>query len=337
MPSERECGKPNPILMAHMSKFRPTPPPIPLPQAMVPTESHRAARAALLAIGELFFSGMRRLPSGVKLRLTPLVVAPTGAGKSHLIRSVASLLSANYLRITRADCVPQGSARGRPTLHRILDQLSTTDRMVLHVDEVEKFDTDIGAQDWSAAIAGDLWNLLDGLYPIAEYLRETQFPGREAPTEAEVEKWIKTRLWIVGSGTWTQVFADNRPGTTIGFQRDVEATPVGAERISRSNLISPELLHRFSSDLVFLRYPNREETARLIKSTGIGCLAGELGQTIRPESIDWSLGGLRVLETLATRLVLAQLARDRAIGSPTFAEPNGENTAGKAVAGPGPS
>jgi hypothetical protein len=227
--------------------------------------------------------------------------------------------------------------RERPTLFRILDKLTTSERLVLHLDELDKYSIEIGAQEWSAAIAGDMWNLLDGIFPIAEYLRETQFPGREAPTEAEAEKWIKTRLWIVGSGTWTRVFADNHSGATIGFQRGVEVPPVGVEQVSRSNQISPELLHRFSSDLIFLRYPNREETARLIESTGIGSLAAELGQTISPDSINWSLGGLRVLEVLATRLVLARIAHNRAMDCSTSADHDRGKQAGQSYARNEPS
>jgi hypothetical protein len=55
---------------------------------------------------------------------------------------------------------------------------------------------------------------------------------------------------------------------------------------------------------VFLLYPTPEETSQLLESTGITALASQVGATISPEQLDWNLGGMRVLENLATRLVI---------------------------------
>jgi hypothetical protein len=78
---------------------------------------------------------------------------------------------------------------------------------------------------------------------------------------------------------------------------------VGFAEIVRSNEISPELLLRFSEP-VFLHYPTAQETSQLLDSTGISALANQVGATISPEQLDWNLGGMRVLENLATRLVI---------------------------------
>jgi hypothetical protein len=269
------------------------------------TESHRAAGETLKAVGELFFAEGRCLNPGLKLRLFPLVVGPTGVGKSHLVRSAAQRLGCAYFRVTRSDWIPQGSSRGRGTLYQILDYVSTQPRTLLHVDELDKLQISFGAQEWSASIAGDLWSLLDGAFPILEFLRDATYTDGEKPTPVEIESWIKSRCWIVGSGTWQAVFKGNRPGSAIGFRSASEVEPVSAEMIEKAELISPELLHRFTSDLIFLNYPDRRETAHLLESSGIGALAREMGQMINPSDVDFTKGGMRALESIATRLAIA--------------------------------
>jgi hypothetical protein len=247
------------------------------------------------------------------------------------------MLGASYLRLSRSDWFVHGSSRGRPTLYRVLDELATHDRVLTHIDEADKFQIDFGAHEWSASVAGDLWNLMDRIFPVAEYLRDTTFPEREAPTETDINSWIRTRLWIVGSGTWQRVFTENQAGSKVGFLGSMEGSAVTADTIAHSELISPELLHRFSSDLLFLHYPSREETARLLESTGINALAGELGETINPDAIPWKNGGLRVLETIATRLVIARIERDRTTNASSHTALTRGGKAERAAEGPSPA
>jgi hypothetical protein len=289
---------------------------------MAPTESQRAVRAALLTMGELFFENLQSLPSGLRLRLSPLVVGPPGSGKTHLIGGVAATLSADYIRLCRSEWIPEGSTKGRPTLYRVLDRLAVTRRVLVHIDELCKLQIDFGAQEWSASIACEILNLADRILPVAEYLRETQFPGRETPTADEVNSWVMRGCWVVGSGAWQRVYQENRAGSAIGFERAGDARAVTADTIARSRLISPEILFRFNSEILFISVPGPVETAQLLESTGINALASELGITIAPEEIQWeNKGGMRVLETLATRLVMARYERDRKMRAETRTEP----------------
>ena len=268
---------------------------------MIETKSHRAARETLLAMGNLFFSGKHTLPK-IRLRLNGLIVGPTGAGKSFLAESVARQLGAKYFRVTRGDWLPTGCRDKRSTAFQVLDQVLSYDRVVLHLDELDKFSNLQG--EWSASIGADLWNILDKKFQITEYLRETTFKEGEKITEQYVARRIRLGLWILGSGTWQEVFANSRGRPSIGFGCGrAEASDVGFAEIVRSNEISPELLLRFSEP-VFLHYPTEEETSQLLDSTGISALASQVGATISAEQLDWNLGGIRVLENLATRLVI---------------------------------
>jgi SpoVK/Ycf46/Vps4 family AAA+-type ATPase len=278
---------------------------------MIETKSHRAACDTLLAMGNLFFSGKHTLPK-IRLRLNGLIVGPTGAGKSFLAESVARQLRAKYFRVTRGDWLPTGCRDKRSTAFQILDQVLSYDRVVLHLDELDKFSNLQG--EWSASIGADLWNILDKKFQIAEYLRETTFKEGEKITEQDVARRVRLGLWILGSGTWQDVFANSRGRPSIGFGCGrTGASEVGFEEIVRSNEISPELLLRFSEP-VFLHYPTPQETSQLLESTGITALASQVGATISAEQLDWNLGGIRVLENLATRLVIELYKSKRPTG-----------------------
>ena len=293
--------KPRPI-------FAPRPPAKPSAPAareMLTTRSQQAALATLSYLGELFFLAKAFSPQ-LQLRLFPLLVGPTGVGKSRLVQQAAAEQGANYFKITRSEWLVVGCRAGRPTVHQILDRLCQHERVLLHLDELDKMQIDFSGSEWSSSIAGDLWNILDGKFQVEEYLREYGFEGDHAAHAVVLREKIARMLWIVGSGTWQSVFEKNRPGTTVGFRQQNDGVGVDAAAIIRAGVIAPELLHRFNGDLIFLSYPSRDETAELLRTTGIAALAQELGVAMRPEDIDWTKGGMRALETIATRLVVAQ-------------------------------
>jgi len=268
------------------------------------TKSHHDAHETMTILGRLFFRHQVGLPL-IKSRLFPLVVGPTGVGKSHLVEKTAADLQAHYFKVTRGDWLPQGVKSGRPTVYQIIDQALTHQRVLLHIDELDKFQINFAAGDWGASIGSDLWNLLDGKHPFEGYLSETPYPEGQQPSSEALSKAVQRSLWIVGSGTWQDIFANNRRGATMGFQGSMVDVAVDVQTIARSGVIPVELLHRFSGDLLFLEYPSPCETAILLTTSGLADLAKKAGVTITPDQIDWTQGGMRALETLATRLAVA--------------------------------
>lgn len=273
---------------------------------MILTESQTAAIATLFSMGRLFFSKERVLPR-LSIRPFPLLVGPTGVGKSHLVERAAFRLGANFMRLTRGDWLVTGSKAERSTMFQVLDRLVASERLALVIDELDKFGQSLGHGDWGASIASDLWNLLDLRFNTALYLSETTFAAGSALTEADLKRKIRESLWIAGAGTWQDVFEQNRPQSRIGFNTTVRG--VDRDAISASRQINPELLHRFSGDLIFLSYPSLEETEALLVSSGIDALAHKLGIRVSAGDVDWNAGGMRALETLATRLSLLHFER----------------------------
>ena len=264
------------------------------------TQSHHAAHETLTVLGQLFYTRQCEHQL-IKPRLFPLIVGPTGSGKSHLVERVATEIVADYFKVTRGDWIPQGAKTARPTMYQIMDRAWSRERVLLHVDELDKFQIDFRAGDWGAGISSDLWNILDGKFSFAEYLRDTDF----GPTKPELESLtykVRSSLWIVGSGTWQDLFSQSRKGATVGFLGSAASATVEAHDIIQAGVIPSELLHRFNNDLLFLKYPTPEETAKLLVSTGLATMAKAQGVTLTPEMIDWNNGGIRALETIATRL-----------------------------------
>ena len=272
------------------------------------TESQLHVLSQLTKAAQLFFSqnfgGL-----SVRPRLTPLVVGPTGSGKTTLVRRCAEDQKAAFLRVTFGDWLPRGAREGAgaQTLFAIMRELENAEQLVLQLDELDKCREDFG-NSWARSVANETWNLLDGILPVADYLRTTGEPVTSERMQ-EFERKIRTRLFIVGTGTWQAVFAaEGRP--KAGFNLAPEAPPNEAEfaaRIRRTQAIPDELLARFAADLLILRYPiSVQEKQALLDGFGLTALAGSLGETIDPATLDLSGMGMRKFESIATRLLLAR-------------------------------
>ncbi len=288
----------------------------PMPSSQFLTFLTRRQRTILdycTSLAQIFFDTERK-PSPIKPRLYPLLCAPTGAGKSALVKEIAHRINAHYLRIQRGDFVPQHT-KTRSTLFQLLDTLVAQPRrrMICHLDELDKYVVAAGGaapvQEWSAGIWNDIFLLVEGAaeLPYEDYLL---WPDRVKPqdsdpiTVASLRKAVEQRLFLIGSGTWQAVFAKSCE-PTIGFTIS-EPSEVTAADIVNSNQVSPELLARFHSRLQIMTYPEHDEILQLLEATGIKELADKLEYRLQKQDLDFTRGGFRVLETLYTRLLMIE-------------------------------
>lgn len=264
-------------------------------------------------MGRAFYAGSSATLA-VKPRLFPLVVGPTGAGKSHLVKLTAETLRANHLRVTYGDWVPRGAREGagEATTQRIIEAVLSHDRVLLHIDELDKCQLSY-EHSWTRSIANDIWNVLDG------ELRHHQ--AADDATAARLRKRVASGLWIVGSGTWQQVFEEaSRAG--LGFNAQppppVAADPVALrEKIVQARMIPTELLSRFAGELQFIFYPETvEEKQRLLDESGILELARSIGFPVSVNDLNFAAAGMRCLESLLTRVVIAAQEQREAAGQP---------------------
>ena len=270
------------------------------------TDSQRQVFEALTLYGETFFAREFRALK-IKPRLFPLIVGPTGAGKSFLVRKAAAELDSHYLRLTFGDWLPRGVRpdSGGQTAFTIISAALEEGRVLLHIDELDKMREDF-EHHWTRAVANDVWNVLDGNLPVRDYFkvqRQDATPEQVADAEAQLRK----KLWIVGSGTWQSVF-EQESRSPMGFGSASVAefkAEAASEKIRSAKTIPEELLARFSSNLLFVRYPASDvEKQSLLEECGLLALAKQLGRHVGPTDLDFNRGGMRRLETLAADLLL---------------------------------
>lgn len=245
----------------------------------------------------------------IQPRLWPLLVGPTGSGKTFLCRRLAQQLDAFYLRVSYGGWVVQG-ARSATTLFSILDVCVYAERIVLHLDELDKFPTN-GDSDWSQAVANEVWALLDGELPYQRFCADAEAQARH-PVEKMTRLWSNRRhskIFVVGSGTWQDLFdAESDGANAFGFGAATMRPPPNGDvlgKLARTRGRMSELLARFEGSVQLIRPPGLDEALRILERTGARAYAQEVNydvtralRTLLPRL------GFRALESVTTELLL---------------------------------
>ncbi len=276
------------------------------------TASQRHVLSECTRLGEAFF-GQRAAGLSIEPRLFPLVVAPSGCGKTHLTRLLARRLRAELVRIHRANYIVQG-ARSRPTVFRICEILARrpSRRVLIHIDELDKFRVEGGAvapgSDWGSSVFADIFDIVSGDFPVDNFLSEEGGKLKDTLNADELRARAKQNVFVVGTGTFQSVF-DAASKKTVGFASSPPEKSVSFEDIVASGIVSRELLARFHTPAIVLQNPEPAEVRELVERNGIGALAREVGYRITEQDLDIRGAGFRGLESLATRLLLMREAR----------------------------
>lgn len=251
-------------------------------------------------LGELHFSG-KASALRLKPRCYPLLLGPTGVGKTHVGREVAKALKAYFLPVTYGRWIPTG-ARGQPTMHAILAALEEHERVVLFYDEIDKLGGRVDCA-WTRSVFNESFYALDGEFPIAEYQRQK----RSSEKIAQIKNPDAGRLFILGCGTWQHLTKPQSSPSVIGFgarRNDQPSQETLIARVRAANDMPEELLGRFHCEPLVLGYPAPDEIPELIRSYGLDELAHRAGVDLDKVKFDFSLGGMRVLEAFASDWLL---------------------------------
>jgi hypothetical protein len=282
--------------------------PKPRKPELILTRSQAAVMAKLEAMAGAYFSGV-----GHELSLTPrynaLLIAATGSGKTKMVGALAEKIGAKLHTVSIGEWIVLGARHQPATVTSLLRVLEKSKKTVLLLDEVDKF----GAFDstWSKYCAAEIWALLDRRLPLEEYASNTH-EGAE-PLE-ELRDRIQHGLYIVGAGTFQSIW-EKVERRDCGFHHAFSDGAIDFETeilkgIRKQNLVSPELLSRFSPKPLLLRYPSVAETSDLLERFGLNKLARSIGVTIDPASVEWHGVGLRALEQLSAELLLIREQRE---------------------------
>jgi len=248
------------------------------------------------SIGRMFFSEQKPLPN-IQVRSFPLMAGPTGAGKSHLVRQLAETLNCRYIRMDYGNWIPRGAREDPNTMEAFGEAALANERVLVHLDELDKLRGDYST-GWEISVKNDIWKLLDRPVDLSYLNCAQSYEGGEA---AFNELFCK-RVWIVGSGTWQEVF--DAPGKNIGFVSaegdDRSRAADLIERIRESRLIPSELTGRFNSKIQLIGYPTVDEVVDLMQASGV-----ELNEA-HQEQLATSMvhSGFRAVEDVVTDIAL---------------------------------
>jgi hypothetical protein len=228
----------------------------------------------------------------IRPRFQPLLVGPTGSGKSAIVTRVAAALGAVLVKVCIADWIPVGARAEPATLITLLDLCRGSERVVLFIDELDK-ERNAFSNTWSQSILAEVFAILDRRpslsgYCLSRKLDETQFSER-----------LNTVLFVVGAGTWQEVWSAKQ---RVGFGGGSTLDPITC--VVESRAIPEELLLRFSQPPIGVTYPTSDEAEELFRRCGIVELAQTAGVVLDPKQHDFTSGGMRSLENLVTDLLL---------------------------------
>lgn len=266
------------------------------------SDGQKKAYNSLLEIAHLFFF-TDLVDLAIKPRLTPLVIGPSGIGKSTVIREgVAKELGIPYLRLTASNWIVSGVGRDQvPTLLRIHQFISENDQGILHFDELDKFRA--GSSDWSHYVLGEVFDLLD---------RAPSQPVKKTAWTPNILRKLERDFWMVGSGTWQQAWQDTSK-SKVGFGNSADANSIVADVrriVETTDVIPQELLRRFGL-LTVLPPATATDFRNAAATFGLEKLATELKMSLDFNAAAKSGLGARWLEQTMAELLLQARREDR--------------------------
>lgn len=223
------------------------------------TDSQRAAVQELQRRALAYYADNPPQSMGIPQQWNTLLVGPTGCGKTSIVETLADMLNATCVKCSHGSWIPAGAYEGHtPTLTSIAQALARSERVVVFIDELDKFFGGQALSNWHSSVLNELWLLLDKT-PVLK--REHLAGATTARSVEELAEFFQRRVFIVSAGTWQEVFT-KKP--TVGFSTGRDSDPV--HDILHNGTLPPEVRRRFHYRVLRLAYPSRDEIQRIIES-----------------------------------------------------------------------
>lgn len=222
------------------------------------TESQNRAEQKLEFFIELQAKGIREV-NGISSRPFPLLISPSGTGKTYLVNRLARRHKLPLFSINVPNWIPRGArAESQITVDQIRTFVETNSSGIILLDEVNKLTVGHTHDNaWSSDIFGECLAVLD------------QDARLEAMGMAGLLEKFRRHFLIVGAAAFQDEWL--RSGSidkSIGFGEKVQEMrrEVTFERLVRTQQLVPEeLLFRFNDRLIVIAPPTASEFADRIR------------------------------------------------------------------------
>ena len=274
-----------------------TPPNAPAKPRLQLSAAQAAGLDHIRILAQAFFSGAGADRfNGLCPRLKPLIVGPSGVGKTFLARLLAEELKLPILRLCFGGWLVTGAKDGPPTLSAVANFVKKHEQGIIYLDELDKCRAGFGS-DWQTSMIQELFGLLDGT------LQTSDWPE-------SLRHRLNTRFFFLGAGTWQEIWTATR---SVGFGGNGEATSWEAAsvtaRITETRAIPEELLFRFNDGLVVIPPMSAQELQRMAESSGLAAAAAALDLPIDYVTGAAGRKGMRWLEAMATAVIVQECIR----------------------------
>ena len=213
------------------------------------TVSQTAASQDLQFFFDLHREGIRSV-AGVKTRPFPLLVAPSGAGKTYLVQQLGRAAGIPVYSINVQNWIIRAARSEQHTLLQIAKFVETNSSGIIFLDEVNKLTRQHTAESsWVADLFSELIAFLDA----DSRLDVMGFAGSL--------QHLQRNFFVVGAGAFQDQWKESLSNRAVGF---VESDrPCSGERfeslVRNQNVVPDELLYRFNDQLILIQPPSAAE------------------------------------------------------------------------------
>lgn len=309
----------------------------------------RPVQEHLLRLGKAYFEAVRWQANTIQPRFIPLIVGPTGVGKTFLVSTLQHPLKAHLLEQKLVNWLILGSRAETPTLQAIYAEILQHERTILFLDEIDK--AEHASDSWSRMLQVEVFDLLDRKVQVSaiDHHLGKEREDREKAIE-QLRRKLREQVFIVGAGTWQASWNRREKPKSMGFSqigRDVWEAPRTLAVEDLKGHVAEELLHRFNQEVLYMPPPTREdyaEAANEIARRLPRSMAGPFLEAVEAELDDAVQEGIgfRLFENITTRLYTqrpahaARASRSEAVKDPAEQLVKPRVAAARRKAGSGP-
>ena len=188
--------------------------------------------------------------AGVRTRPFPLLIAPSGTGKTSLVQYVSAAANLPVFSINVANWIIRGARSEQHTLTQIAQFIQSNATGVIFLDEVNKLSRQHAADSsWCSDLLSELIAFLDADSRL------------KAMGIGDAVEHLRRNFFIIGAAAFQDEWEQSRSSNSIGFLNDERGNEGGQfENLVRSqNTVPVELLNRFNDRIVFIQPPSVPE------------------------------------------------------------------------------